>query len=204
MGIQFTRITKHIGLCAVVLMANISQPFASKDLTTSLLKSNQSFRSNLSSQPNLDKGEVALPVQASIIYIIKQSLPDFLLQLASRNNFELTLSKQVSGELEKISLPMDVELILPELSKTYGLEWHMQEKHLFVSNSLENTNRRFSLKDMDVTEFKSAIRKAGLNPGSNKMSYEEDKNAVTLIGSRQYLSKVEAVIKKHKATAKSN
>lgn len=204
MGIQFTRITKPIGLCAVVLMANISQPFASKDLTTSLLKSNQSFRSNLSSQPNLDKGEVALPVQASIIYIIKQSLPDFLLQLASRNNFELTLSKQVSGELEKISLPMDVELILPELSKTYGLEWHMQEKHLFVSNSLENTNRRFSLKDMDVTEFKSAIRKAGLNPGSNKMSYEEDKNAVTLIGSRQYLSKVEAVIKKHKATAKSN
>ncbi len=164
------------------ISANTTPVFAANNFEVGLLKSNQSFRSNFSSQPNLDKGEVSMPVQVSIIYIVKQKLPDFLLQLASRNSVELTLSEKVTGDLAKISLPMQLELILPELSKSYGLEWHMQGKHLFVSNSLENANRIITLEDMNFLQLKTAIENADLNSGTNKMSFAEEKNSVTLIG----------------------
>lgn len=188
-------------VCGFVMASTSVQTYAKKNLETSLLKTNQSFRSNLSSQPNLDKGEVTMPVQVSIIYIIKQSLPDFFSQLASRNGLKLTLSDEVNGTLEKISLPMQLELILRELAKSHGLEWHMQGKHLFVSNTLENTNRLIKLEGLTVTELKKAIAQSGLNPGSNKMSFTENDNAMTLIGSAQYIAKIKALVKEHKAKA---
>ena len=177
---------------------------AAKNVETSLLKTNESFRSNFSSQPNLDKGEVVMPVQASIIYIIKQSLPDFLAQIASHNEMKLTLSDKVSGTLQKISLPMKIELILPELANTYGLEWHMQGKHLFVSNNLENTSRLIQLGNLDLKQLKQIIRRARLNPGANKMTYIEGKNSITLIGSAIYIKRVEDLIKSHRAASNTN
>lgn len=197
-------LAKAFVLSAMVLSVAGTNAYASKNLETSLLNTKQSHRSKFSSQPNLDKGEVNMPVQVSIIYIIKQTLPDFLSQLASRNNLELTVSENVSGSLSKISLPMQTELILEELSRSFGLEWHMQGNHLYVSNSLENTNRLINLGKLDLFKLKQLITKSGLNPGANKMMYLEDKNAITLIGSSMYISRVEALIKEHQNTSDIN
>ncbi len=191
-------------ICCIFIAVITTNAFAAKEEKISLLKSNQSFRPNFSSQPNLDNGEVTMPVQVSIIYIVEQSLPDFLTQLASRNSIQLSLSDKVSGVLKKISLPMQLELLLPEISRSYGLEWHMQGKHLFVSSSLENTNRLITLGDMSMLQLQEALKKAGLNPGANRMSFAEEKNAVTLIGSSKYILKVEAIVREHQSMVKSN
>lgn len=197
-------LAKAFVLSAMVLSVAGTNAYASKNLETSLLNTKQSHRSKFSSQPNLDKSEFNMPVQVSIIYIIKQTLPDFLSQLASRNNLELTVSENVSGSLSKISLPMQTELILEELSRSFGLEWHMQGNHLYVSNSLENTNRLINLGKLNLFQLKQLIAKSGLNPGANKMMYLEDKNAITLIGSSMYISRVEALIKEHQNTSDIN
>lgn len=197
-------LAKAFVLSAMVLSVAGTNAYASKNLETSLLNTKQSHRSKFSSQPNLDKGEVNMPVQVSIIYIIKQTLPDFLSQLASRNNLVLTVSENVSGSLSKISLPMQTELILEELSRSFGLEWHMQGNHLYVSNSLENTNRLINLGKLDLFQLKQLISNSGLNPGANKMTYLKDKNAITLIGSSMYISRVEALIKEHQNTSDIN
>ena len=110
------RISKAFMVGGLFLVSINIQAFATKNLETSLLNTRDSYRSKFSSQPNLDKGEMSMPVQISIIYIIKQSLPDFLSQLASRNNLDLTMSESVSGTLKKISLPLQTELVLEELS----------------------------------------------------------------------------------------
>lgn len=191
------RLSKAFLLSSIVLASINTHAFSAQNLETSLLNTKQSHRSKFNSQPNLDKGEVSLPVQVSIIYVIKQSLPDFLSQLASRNKLELTLSESVSGTLRKISLPLQTELVLEELSKSFGLEWHMQGKHLYISNSLENTNRLINLGSLNLFQLRQLIAKSGLNPGANKMKYLEDKNAITLIGSSMYISRVEALVKKH-------
>ena len=196
--------TKLALLSCIALILMAMNAHSAMNVETSLLKTNQSYRSNLSSQPNIDKGEVSMPVQVSIIYIIEQPLPDFISQLAARNNFQLSLSDKVSGTLKKISLPMEPELILPELSKTFGLQWHMKNKHLFVSTSLENENRLVELKDMSLATLKKAMHKAGLNPGANKMKYLEEKNAITLIGSRSYIVQIEAIVKANHNTQNSN
>lgn len=194
---RWVRVAKAFMIAGLFLTSIYTHSFAAKNLETSLLNTNNSHRSKFSSQPNLDKGEVSMPVQVSIIYIIKQSLPDFLSQLASRNNFDLTISGSVSGNLKKISLPLQAELVLEELSRSFGLEWHMQGKHLYVSNSLENTNRLINLGNLNLFQLKQLIAKSGLNPGANKMTYLEEKNAITLIGSSIYISRVEALIKNH-------
>ena len=196
--------TKLTLLSCTALALTMLSAHSAKNVETSLLKTNQSYRSNLSSQPNIDKGEVSMPVQVSIIYVIEQPLPDFISQLAARNSFQLSLSDKVSGTLKKISLPMEPELILPELSKTFGLQWHMKNKHLFVSSSLENENRLVQLRDMSLTTLKKAIHKAGLNPGANKMNYLEEKNAITLIGSRIYIAQIEALVKANHNIHNSN
>ena len=187
-------------ICSLLLVS--TQALANKNTETSSLQNNPLYRPNLNAQPNLSKGEVALPVQASIIYVIKQSVSDFLLQVATENNVKLTLSGQVTGVLQKISFPMELEQILPELSKSHGIEWHIQGKHLFVSNSLENTNRLIKLGNMSFVELKEAIDKAELNPGANKMSLVEDKNAVAIIGSVKYIAKVETIFKNYQSAAK--
>ncbi len=197
-------IAKAFMLSGVALAVANTNAYASKNLETSLLNTKQSHRSKFSSQPNLDKGEMNMPVEASIIYIIKQTLPDFLSQLASRNNLDLTMSESVTGTLNKISLPMQTELILEELSSSYGLEWHMQGKHLYVSNSLENTNRLINLGKLNLFQLKQLIANSGLNPGANKMTYLADKNTITLIGSSMYISRVEALIKEHQNTSDIN
>ncbi len=204
MGIVLARISK-ISVASSFLFAFAAEnSFASNGIETSLLKSDQVFRPNFSAQPNLDKGEVVLPVKVSVIYVVEQSLPDFLSQLASRNSVNLTLSENVSGVLKKISFPMKLELILPALSKSYGLEWHMQGKNLFVSSILENVNRLINLGDMEFYKLREELNAIGLNQGANRMSFLKDKNAITLIGSSRYISKVEAIVRSYQSTAKSN
>ncbi len=204
MAVLKTTTTSALALGSLLAVLAFGDAIAKPDYRVSLLKSEQTFRPNFSAQPNLDKGEVTMPVQVSIIYVIEQSLPDFLSQLASRNNMQLTLSEEVSGVLRKISLPMKLELIMPELSKSYGLEWHMQGEHLFVSSSLENINRRIELGDLDIQNLKSKLSALGLNPGANKMSFLKDKNAITLIGSRTYITKVEAIVRASQSAATDN
>lgn len=196
--------SKKFVLGSLLLVSYNTHALAAKSLETSLLNTKQSHRSKFSSQPNLDKGEVTLPVQVSIIYVIKQSLPGFLSQLASRNDLELTMSKSVSGTLKKISLPLQTELVLEELSTSFGLEWHMQGKQLYVSNSLENTNRLINLGNLNLFQLKQLISKSGLNPGANKMTYLEDKNAITLIGSSMYISRIQALVNKHQSSSDIN
>lgn len=197
-------LTKACMMGCLLLTSMNTHALAAKSLETSLLNTNQSHRSKFSSQPDLDKGEVTMPVQVSIIYVIKQSLPDFLSQLASRNNLELTMSESVSGDLERISLPLQIELVLQELSASFGLEWHMQGKQLYVSNSLENINRLIDLGELNLFQLKQLIAKSDLNPGANKMTFIEDRNAITLMGSSMYISRIEALIKNYQKSTDIN
>jgi len=114
------------------------------------------------------------------------------------------MSESVSGTLEKISLPLQTELVLEELSTSYGLEWHMQGRHLYVSNSLENTNRLINLGNLKLFQLKQMIAQAGLNPGANKMTYLAEKNAVTLIGSAKYIARVEQLISEYQTSSDNN
>lgn len=200
----FENLPKALLASVMVIGVSTQSSTASKSLETSLLKPSPSYRSNFNAQPNLDKGEVTLPVQASIIYIIKQSMPDFLNQIASHNDLQLILSDKVSGMLEKVSLPMEIQLIMPELSRSYGLQWHMHGNRLFVSNTLENSNRILQLGNMSFSSLKKKIGEAKLNPGANRMDYLEQKNAITLIGSAEYIKQVDAIIRAHQDTANGN
>jgi hypothetical protein len=174
---------------SITVIANAAQ-----EVEVGSIKAKQSFRLNLNSQQNLEKEQVALPVQAALIYVLEQPLPRFLSQLAKRNNLEISISDEVKGRLKKLSLPMQLELALPQLAKAYGLQWHIHENHLFVSNSLENTNRIINLGQLDFAQLKQAINTAGLNPGANKIQYNQDQNAVTLIGSKTFIMRVQELV----------
>jgi len=165
----------------------------------SLLETNQSFRSKYVEQPNLEKGEVAFPVQASIIYVLKQELADFLRQVAGRNDINVVVTERVTGNLEKISLPMELDLILPELAKTHGLQWHFHNRNLYVSSNLENSNRLIRLGSLDMAGFHAALKKAGIRIGSNRIKHHQDQNSVLIIGSRQFISTVEKIVKSAEA-----
>ncbi len=181
------------------LAISSSQAHASQSKELSLLKENNSFRSKFATQPNINKGEFTVQAQVPMIYILEQSLPAFLSQVAVKNKLKLTLSNQVSGVLKKISYPMKPELILADLEKSHGIQWHFESDHLFVSNGLENTNRLISLGDVNFIKLKKVIKNSGFKPGANKMSFKEDENAVLMIGSKQYIAIVEKIIKSEQA-----
>lgn len=192
--IKVARSLYALSLAVIVSTSMTAISNAAQEIEVGSLKSKQSLRLNLNAQPNLPKEQAALPVQSALVYVLEQPLPRFLSLLAQRNNLEVTISSQVTGNLKKLSLPLKLELALPQLAKAYGLEWHIHDKHLFVSNNLENTNRIINLGQMDIVELKQAMNIAGLNPGANKMNYDKDQNAVTLIGSKAFIMRVQKLV----------
>lgn len=191
-----------ISIAVLLFTSTSSFALASEAKQLSLLEENTSFRTKFTSQPNIEKGEFTVQAQASMIYIIEQSLPDFISQVASHNKIKLTMSDQVSGILQKISFPTKPELILSELQKSHGVQWHLENDHLFVSNSLENTNRLVKLGSINFIKLKTLLKDAGLKSGANKLSFREDENAVLMIGSEKYIVMVENIIKTHQSKTK--
>lgn len=177
----------HLAISNGALSAN------AKEL--SLLKSEQSMRSKFTEQPNIEKGEFALPMQASIIYVMKQPLTEFLYQVTSRNGVTLNLTESVSGDLKKISLPMELDLILPELSKSHGLQWHFQNRDLYVSSNLEDQSRIIKMSGMDLDGFHAELKRAGIKPGSNRVQYNKQEDTLLVIGSKQFILTAEKIIK---------
>ena len=64
-----TTTTSVLALGSMLTVLAFGDAIAKPDYRVSLLKSDQTFRPNFSAQPNLDKGEVTMPVQVSIIYV---------------------------------------------------------------------------------------------------------------------------------------
>jgi len=193
------------GAMKIVFVAGICIIAANKQILgaeygkLSLLETNRSSSQRFIEQPNLEKGEITFPVQASIIYVLKQDLEGFLRQVAGRNNINLIVTERVTGQLEKISLPMELDLILPELARTHGLQWHFENRDLYVSSNLENANRLIKLGSLNIAGFHAALKKAGIRTGSNRVKHNKDQNSVLIIGSLQFISAVEQIVRSAEA-----
>lgn len=190
-------------LAAALCISLSSHSLSSQSNEVSLLPENERNRIQFINQPNLAKNEVVMPKQDAMIFVVKQPLQQFIKQLTKVNNLKLTMSENVAGEMEKISLPMKLENLMSELSKTYGVEWHLQGSHLFVSNSLENTNRLIELGSLDFTKLKMALENADIISGANTITFQQEKNQVLVVGSTKYISKVQGIIKAYQSKNQS-
>lgn len=127
------------------------------------------------------------------IYIVEQSLPDFLRQAARRNGYEITMTPRVRGTLKKMSLPLDMNELLKKISPQFDLKWHFQQKQLYVSIGSENSTRMIFLGATDMDDLKKAIDGAGLNTQSYDMTFVEDSNSVIVNGPVSYIASVELI-----------
>jgi len=55
------------------------------------------------------------------IYVVEQSLPDFLRQAARRNGYEITMTPRVRGTLKKMTLPLNIEEMLEKIAPQFDL-----------------------------------------------------------------------------------
>lgn len=195
-------IPRVIALGIASLIANSA--FAAQSNEVSLLPVGERNKIQFSSQPNLDKGEVSMPKQDAIIFVINQPVDEFIKQVSRLQNLKLTMTQSVSGQLQKISLPMKLEGMMKVLSSSYGLEWHLRGNHLFVSNSLENTNRLIDLGSMNLVTLKRAMEAAQIKAGANVITYKQEDNKILVIGSKEFISKVEGVVKTFRSQKQSS
>jgi len=127
------------------------------------------------------------------IYIVEQSLPDFLRQAARRNGYEVTMTPRVRGTLKKMSLPLDMKELLKKISPQFDLKWHFQQKQLYVSIGSENSTRMIFLGETNMDDLKKAIDGAGLDAQSYDMTFVEDSNSVIVNGPVSYIASVELI-----------
>jgi type II secretory pathway component GspD/PulD (secretin) len=133
----------------------------------------------------------ANPVSTRKIYVVEQSLPDFLRQAARRNGYEITMSSRVRGNLKNKSLPTDIKGILTQLAPQFDLKWHFQQKQVYVSVGSENTTRMIFLGKTKMSDLESALEGAGLSSPSYQLNYVEDSNSVIINGPASYIASVE-------------
>lgn len=127
------------------------------------------------------------------IYVVEQSLPDFLRQAARRNGFEITMTPRVRGTLKKISLPLNIEEMLEKIAPQFDLKWHFQQKQLYVSLGSESTTRLIFLGETDMKNLEQAIEGAGLKTQAYDLTYVEDSNSVIVNAPVSYIASVELI-----------
>ncbi len=146
---------------------------------------------NLASQTT--NSFASIPTTKPKIYVVEQSLPDFLRQAARRNGYEITMTPRVRGTLKKMSLPLDMDEMLKKIAPQFDLKWHFQQKQLYVSIGSENSTRMIFLGETDMDDLKKALAGAGLESKAYDVNYVEDSNSVIINGPVSYIASVELV-----------
>lgn len=127
------------------------------------------------------------------IYVVEQSLPDFLRQAARRNGYEITMTPRVRGTLKKMTLPLNIQEILEKIAPQFDLKWHFQQKQLYVSLGSESTTRLIFLGETNMDELEQAINGAGLKTQAYDLTYIEDSNSVIVNAPISYIASVELI-----------
>ncbi len=133
------------------------------------------------------------PAKKPKIYIVEQSLPDFLRHAARRNGYEITMTSRVRGTLKNMSLPLNIEEMLKKIAPQFDLKWHFQQKQLYVSVGSENSTRMIFLGETDMEDLKKAISGSGLKSQAHDLNFVEDSNSVIVNGSVSYIASVELI-----------
>ena len=127
------------------------------------------------------------------IYVVEQSLPDFLRQAARRNGFEITMTPRVRGTLKKMALPLNIEEMLQKIAPQFDLKWHFQQKQLYVSIGSESSTRLIFLGETNMEDLEQAIKGAGLDAEAYDLTYVEDSNSVIVNAPVSYIASVELI-----------
>lgn len=135
----------------------------------------------------------ASQTKKSKIYVVEQSLPDFLRHAARRNGFEITMTPRVRGTLKKIQLPLNIEEILQKIGPQFDLKWHFQQKQLYVSLGAESSTRLIFLDETNMEDLEQAIEGAGLNTQAYDLTYVEDSNSVIVNAPVSYIASIELI-----------
>lgn len=133
------------------------------------------------------------PTKTPKIFVVEQSLPDFLRQAARRNGYEITLTPRIRGTLKKMSLPLDMNEMLKKIAPQFDLKWHFQENQLYVSTGSENATRMIFLGETDIDDLKKAIAGSGLEAQAYNLNFVEDSNSVIINGPVSYIASVELI-----------
>lgn len=139
---------------------------------------------NLSGQEN---------TSAPVVYIVEQSLPDFLRQAARRNGYQIKLSPRVRGTLKRMSLPLDIKKILEQIAPQFDLKWHFQQQQVYVSVGSESTTRLIYLGNMSMQDLEKSLDGAGLSSSAYDLSFVEESNSVIVNGPVSYIASVELI-----------
>lgn len=127
------------------------------------------------------------------IYVVEQSLPDFLRQAARRNGYEITMTPRVRGTLKKMALPLNIEEMLEKIAPQFDLKWHFQQKKIYVSIGSETTTRLIFLGETEMEDLEQAIKGAGLKTQAYDLTYVEDSNSVIVNAPVSYIASVELI-----------
>jgi len=127
------------------------------------------------------------------IYVVEQSLPDFLRQAARRNGYEITMTPRVRGTLKKMTLPLNIEEMLEKIAPQFDLKWHFQQKKIYVSIGSETTTRLIFLGETEMEDLEQAIKGAGLKTQAYDLTYVEDSNSVIVNAPVSYIASVELI-----------
>jgi len=139
----------------------------------------------------LNLNATAKPPAPASVFVVEQSLPDFLRQAARRSGYQITISQKVRGTLRKLSLPLDINEIMPQIADQFDLEWHAQKEQIYVSTGSETTTKLVYLGKLDPKTLDSALEAAGIVPGNARMTFVEESNSVIVNGPAQYIASIE-------------
>lgn len=132
-------------------------------------------------------------VSEPMVYIVEQSLPEFLRQAARRSGYQITISSRVRGTLKKMSMPLDLDKILEKIAPQFDLKWHFQQQQVYVSVGSESKTRLIFLGDMNMEDLQKSLEGAGLSANAYDLSYVEESNSVIVNGPTSYIASVELI-----------
>jgi len=186
----------------VIRKTGIALTFTTAVLGSSVYANAQSQNSNVSLLDTTESSKLQYSTatafetkqtDAPMVYVIEQSLPDFLRQAARRNGYQINISSRVRGVLKKMSLPLDIKEILKTIAPQFDLKWHFQQQQIFVSVSTESTTRLIFLGNMKMENLESALSGAGLTKNAYDISYVEESNSVIVNAPVSYIASVELI-----------
>ena len=197
MSISFFKNIKLLSICTLTIVS-FSNITLAKSNETSSTQSLKLAMTNSEIEDNNTPFKLAQTTanQSSAepkVYIVEQSLPDFLRQAARRNGYQVTITSRVRGTLKKMSLPLDMEQILEKIASQFDLKWHFQQKQLYISVGSENTTRMIFLGETKMESLDQALEGAGLKSDAYEFTFVEDSNSVIVNGPASYIASVELI-----------
>lgn len=151
------------------------------------------LNSNNSNGVSFNHTQSIASVSKPKIFIVEQSLPDFLRQAARRNGYQITMTPRVRGTLKKMSLPLNIEKMLEKIAPQFDLKWHFQQKQLYISTGSENSTRMIFLGDTEMDDLEQALKGAGLNSKAYDLTFVEESNSVIVNGPVSFIASVELI-----------